>query len=296
MAYADQVTYVVQGIEDEVLKNIQARLTLSLTPLGEQPNATDISQWYQQAPEQIKIAMQPFGYFRTLVTPQLTQLRPGQWQAIFIITPGSRLLVKTVSITLQGQGQFDPKFMDWKQNFPLQSGDPLITEIYQQTKRDFFRIAERQGYLSAKFTTAEIRVDRLQNTADITLSIDTGLRHYYGRLSFNQTPFDDAFLHRFAPFQTGTTYDPQQVQAFQTRLINSGYFSQVQVNPQIEEEQTDVPIDVTLIPAKSQLFTLGGGYSTDTGVRGTFGWDVYRLNAKGHQLQTLVQASQVENN
>jgi translocation and assembly module TamA len=296
LAWADSLSYSVQGVSGDILTNIDNRLKASLAQLGDQPSAAEITQWYRQAPEQIQTAMQPFGYFRARISPQLTQTRDSKWQALFIVHPGARLPVRYVTIELQGQGQFDAALREWKQDFPLRPGEPLVTKAYQQAKRQFFRITDREGYLAAKFTTAEIRIDRLEYYADIILIADTGPRHYYGSLNFNQTPFSEKFLRRFAQFRAGETYDSTQVQTLQKRLVNSGYFKQVQVEPQIQDDQTYVPIDVTLLPAKSQTITVGGGYSTDTGIRGTAGWDIHRVNKNGHQLQTLLQASEIENN
>ena len=41
-------------------------------------------------------------------------------------------------------------------------------------------------------------------------------------------------------------------------------------------------------------YSLGAGYGTDTGVRGTAAWTVPRVNSYGHRFRVQMQLSQIE--
>ena len=54
-----------------------------------------------------------------------------------------------------------------------------------------------------------------------------------------------------------------------------------------------IPIEVRLTPRKRHRYTAGIGYGTDTGVRGRLGWEVRRLNRRGHTLSSELRASEI---
>jgi translocation and assembly module TamA len=70
----------------------------------------------------------------------------------------------------------------------------------------------------------------------------------------------------------------------------------VDVRPQrdLAREHT-VPVEVTVEPRKKHRFSLGLGYGTDTGPRGTLAWKNRRLNRRGHQVQSALELSGIRN-
>ena len=55
-----------------------------------------------------------------------------------------------------------------------------------------------------------------------------------------------------------------------------------------------MPIRITSEPNRRHLYTIAAGYGTDTGARGTLGWEDRRLNDSGHRLRAQVRASGIE--
>jgi translocation and assembly module TamA len=51
-----------------------------------------------------------------------------------------------------------------------------------------------------------------------------------------------------------------------------------------------VPLRITAVKTRA-VYEVGGGYGTDTGIRGTFGWTNSRLNDRGHRLRFELKAS-----
>ncbi len=61
-----------------------------------------------------------------------------------------------------------------------------------------------------------------------------------------------------------------------------------------EVHGTNVPVRADLTPRNRQQYSVGGGYGTDTGFRGSLGWDWRYLTQSGHQFSALIRASQVQ--
>jgi translocation and assembly module TamA len=55
-----------------------------------------------------------------------------------------------------------------------------------------------------------------------------------------------------------------------------------------------VPVNVQLTPAKRRLYSVGGGFTTDTGLHGRLGYTDRRINDDGHQLESRLFLSPVQ--
>lgn len=78
-------------------------------------------------------------------------------------------------------------------------------------------------------------------------------------------------------------------------LIDSGYFSTVDVRPRTENpEDGHIPVDVVLKPRKPHQFTASAGVSTDTGPRLRLGYENRRLNRRGHRLNSRISVSPIQ--
>src|SRR6185295_16021542 len=71
-------------------------------------------------------------------------------------------------------------------------------------------------------------------------------------------------------------------------------FQRVEVLTEKENAQgLEVPIVVELAPAKRQRYTAGLGYGSDTGVRGSAGLEVRRINHLGHRADSETELAGV---
>jgi translocation and assembly module TamA len=167
---------------------------------------------------------------------------------------------------------------------------------YKQSKKTLLDTVERAGYLNAQFKEHSIIIDKKRHAADITLTVDSGKRYYFGDIHFNQTPFDSDFLHRFVGFKTGEPYHYNSIVQLQDALSASNYFQQVAINSDKNKaQQQQIPIHIELTPRPQHLYSIGAGYGTDTGLRANLGWDERYFNRHGHYITALVSGSQMQN-
>lgn len=282
------------GIEKPLLNNVAARLKTQQQSMV--LTKDNIRELYQDAPEQIKIALQPFGYFKPQIAAQLTELSPERWLAAYHIAPGPQLKITQLQVKLTGAGKDEAAFVKFLTELPLHKGDPLLTEQYRNAKLQFFTIAQKLGYLDAQLTKHLIKVNLERYTADIILHFDTGHRYYFGKVKFSKNPLSPRFLQRFVPFREGQPYSSEDILILQKNLNDSNFYQQALVKPNRQMTYDyHVPLEVSLIPLKPQQYSFGVGYGTDTGPRASIGWDWRYLTDTGHHFSSLLRLSPVQN-
>lgn len=293
------IRFELSGITNkEANDNAHKRLMLTADSMGKDLSKLQAAALYQQASKIIMSALEPYGYFKSVVTPISLIAQNGRWFAKFSIIPGPVQLITGLHIQIIGSGQKEVFFDKALLNLPLKVGSPLTMTAYNAAQQKLFNIAQAHGYMDAKFTVHRILVNLEHNTAVIELTFATGPQYFFGPLTFSKNPLSANFLTKFSPFKQGEPYDTDQLLKLQNNLSSSVYFSQVDVEPNLPAAITphyQVPIHVKLIPNKANLFQTGIGYGTDTGARGLLGWNRRIVNSSGNHFQALLQASQVIN-
>jgi translocation and assembly module TamA len=282
-AFSAAATFTIRGIRDKPLINVEKRLE-------EAQQAKPLSSMTEEEVQSHVInALEPFGYFKAQVTVHIISANKAQIQ----IDPGPLTYITSLKIEVIGEGAQNPVVQKTRHQVTLRTGNPLSVPEYNKTKLNLSNSAENQGYLHGTYSKAEILISE-ENTADITLIFDTGPLFYFGQVQFNPTHINPKLLHRFVPFQYGQTYASDQVLKLNTDLSSSGYFSSVVVKPQIGDSKS-VPLNVLLQPVPKYSYTLGGGYGTDTGIRGRAGLYVVPVNQLGHKFNAVAQGSFTQN-
>jgi translocation and assembly module TamA len=291
--HADKVKVEVDGVRRELKANILSVLTLQQENDGKLTEDR-IRRLYAQAPDEIGVALQPFGHYKPQVRSTLRQ--DGKtWIAHFDVDAGPAIKIATVDLKIAGAGADDPDFREIVARFPVREGNVLHHPDYERGKKALSDRAAETGYLDAKFEENQVRVDLQRYRADVVLHFNTGPRYLFGPVYFHQDVLDGKLLTGYIMFTPGEPLDVTKVLQLQNALSDSPYWSRVEVvTRQDQAENLEVPIDVNLVPAKTLRFSGGVGYGTDTGprVKGTF--DFRRLNQRGHRAQISASLSQIE--
>jgi len=286
---ATAVTVEITGLTAPLAQNVRARLTLI-----QEADTADVSRIHYLhglAGAEIREALQPFGYYRPLIEPQLIP-QGEQWMALYRVDPGEPLRLKTVDIRLSGEGQDEPALQALLREYPLRAGDPLNHGLYDESRRSWLTRLTERGYFDARFTTHQIRLDLQQYTAAIHLHLDTGPRYRYAGLTFSPTPLDPALVQRYANLPPGSAYQASNLLDLQKNLLNSGFFSQADVEPLLEQrDQGTVPVRVQLGMHRRHRYQAGAGYGVDTGPRLTLGYRNRYINRYGHSFQSTLRLS-----
>ena len=98
----------------------------------------------------------------------------------------------------------------------------------------------------------------------------------------------------FLDFAEGMPFDSRLLNKAYTDLSFSGYFSRIELQPLVEEAAAGrIPVQVLLEPSDRIEYTVGAGYSTDSGPRVRAGYQNRRLNSKGHRFKSDISVSPV---
>lgn len=279
----------VEGLPAEQRRNVLA--FLSIDRERENPSLQEgrLRRLHERAPEEIRRALTPFGLFRVDVQGELSEAQ-GVWVARYRVEPGEVIPVGSVDVQVSGEGASEVSFPA----AGLAAGQPYSQSAYDAAKSGLRRVAQDRGYLDAHYTRSEILVGLDPYRADVTLHLETGRRYYFGDVHLEQEGFDPEFLHRFVDFQPGDPYAFGSLIGLQRALLDTEYFREVEVAPQLERvEGQRVPIDVTLERNKPNRYRFGVGYGTDTGPRVSADWTRRYIGERGHSAHTLLSLSPV---
>ncbi len=269
----------LEGVDGDQTKNVEAFLSIYRERDAESLTEGRVQRLHERAPEQIKEALAPFGLYRVSVESELTPAADGNWVAKYRITPGSPIPLGKLDVRVTGEGSAEPDQPD----LGLKSGEPFTHAAYEAAKAKLKGFARERGYLDARFAQSRVEVDLDAYRADVTIVLETGPRFYFGEISFEQEGFDPAFLRKFVDVSPGEPFSDKALLGLQGALINTDYFSNVEVHPRLAETADQrVPVDVNLTRSKANRYRFGLGYGTDTGVRGTVDWTRRYIGEQGH--------------
>ena len=296
LARAAGVDVQVHGVDDQLRANVLAFLSFERYRRGGvELNAETVDRLHNRVEREVTAALRPFGYYEPKVESTVTDLGRGDWRVDINIDPGPPVIVQRMEVRVTGPGQNDPLFQRILQNLPMHVGDRLDHQSYESIKSDLQRTAATFGYLDARLTRNEMLVDPPNHTADIALELDTGPRYRFGATTIDQRVISDKLMRRYLRYHEGDYYDLTQVLRTQFALDDAQFFSRLEVLPgDPDRKALTVPVTIRADAGKRHRYSFGGGWATDTGVRGTVTYEDRRINSYGHSLVVQVQASQIQ--
>ncbi|MES0874801.1 autotransporter assembly complex protein TamA [Sinimarinibacterium thermocellulolyticum] len=293
-AHAD-IDVRVSGLDGELLTNVNQRLGIRADAKREDLDVALVEALHRQAFEDIRVALQPYGYYNPVIDGRLQGEAP-EWRARYRVDPGPRTVIDSVELRIDGEGsaELQPQREAILQR--LRAGEPLRHTRYDDAKKALSSAAYARGYLDARFTRAQMRVLADENLARILLHFDTGRRYRFGAVSIEQEVLDADVVERYVTIEPGAVYDPQKLLDTQFALSDLGYFASLEILPQRESaEDGVVPIVIRTTPRARTLYNFGVGYGTDTGARIGAGAEVRRFNRRGHTGKLETRLSEVKN-
>ncbi len=290
----DVLEVTVTGVTGKLHENIMSGLRINLFRQNIDLNESEILRLHRLAPQDITSTLAAYGFHLPTVDATLTSTRIG-WRAAYHVHPGKQVYITNLSVTIVGDGSTVDALRNLSQEIALKEGAPLNHPLYEQEKRRLLREVRSRGYLQAAYTVQEIRIDRLKQSAEIELVLDTGPLHRFGEIVSEQNVIEEDLFYRFVPFKKGDEFDPALLHQLQRDLYRTDFFSQVSVNPRIHDQDAAyIPIIISAQPLPGTSTTaIGLGYATDTGANIRVNYHNRLLNRKGHSaFSSLMLGSQ----
>lgn len=285
----------VEGVDnEEILKNIEATLSIAREKDRDDLDTVRIVQLHDRAIMEIQRAVEPFGYYHARVDTAM--FRDGDdFVARYRVNLGPPVRVQSIAVSVMGEGKATQPFAQLAADFPLHPGDVLDQRLYESRKATFSAAAADSGYLDATFPVSSIRIDREKNVADIALQFDTGPRYKFGAVTFDSSAVDERVLRAYLTFKPGDPFRYDRLLAFQSALGGTPYFSRVEAVAEREKAANrEIPIHVRLTTQRPRRYEVGVGYGTDTGPRLLLDAQFRRINRAGHRFRGHANISQLE--
>ncbi len=281
----------VRGIRGDLRANVRLRLSIAARAGEATLSEAQVRRLHARAGDEIRIALQPFGFYRPVIEPHLVH-DGRRWIARYHVRPGEPVRITVVDVAIEGPGADDPALLRIFPRSRVRPGEPLRHARYDAAKQALQNAAAARGYFDAAVTRARVEVDTAAGEARVDVRMATGPRHRFGAVRFPATPFEDRLLERFVTFRPGEAFRLDELILLQRRLTSSDLFEGVEVEP-LPEEGTDleVPVEVRLRTRPRNRYGVGAGYGTDTGPRGTLSVGRRWVNASAHSLRFEIQVS-----
>jgi len=287
-------TVEIRGVNEAIKSNVLVYLSFERYKHTSGLSTDTLERLHERVEREVQAALKPFGYYEPKVHSQLTDLGHGDWRVTVDIDPGEPVRVQRIEVQVHGPGEGDPLFTKITDNLPLHVGDRLSHALYDNIKGDLQRTAATYGYLDAKLTRSELIVDPKSHQASIALEMQTGARYRFGATTIEQSVVSDLLVRRYLRYRENEPFDFTQLLRTQFALDDAQYFANLEVLPGTpDREAHTVPIRIHADPSRRNWYSVGGGYATDTGPRGTLTYENRRINDLGHRLSVLIQAAQV---
>ena len=90
---AERVSVAVEGVEGDVLESVRASIELRQYE-DRDVSPVEVRRLFERADEQIRAALEPFGYYGADVTGKLERPEPSQYRATFRVKPGEPVIVR----------------------------------------------------------------------------------------------------------------------------------------------------------------------------------------------------------
>lgn len=239
-------------------------------------------------------AAQAVGFYHLTFTSKLTQENQC-WQLFMQLTPNQEVKVQKLNLVINGEGVDDKIFKLLYENPEIKLGDRLNHGFYENLKNRITILAASHGYFDGRFETSSITVNTEENTADIELIYDTGIRYRIGEIRFNQNIFADDFVRRYLNFKSGDYYDTDKLLELKTLYNATNYFNIATASPDLQHLQDHkVDVDIALEERKRRAYSVGLGAGTDTGPRILLGFEDRYVNDYGHSIKADFSYSNVK--
>ncbi|PJG86240.1 autotransporter assembly complex protein TamA [Conservatibacter flavescens] len=273
---AQSVSLKVEGIHNAAL-NDNVRIHVNAI----NPEEADGSERYQSlVSEAIDKALRAEGYYGSIISYH----RNGQ-ELIANVQVGEAVKIAEADVLIIGQASDDEAFQTLDKELP-KPGTQLNHGTYDDYKSALNTLAIKRGYFDAEFLVHRLEVMPSTHQAWWRLLFDSGDRYHYGDIRFHHSQIREDYLRNMLKLKSGEPYLINDLSTLTSDFSSSNWFSSVLIQPELNDKQKIVNLDVSLYPRKKNSMEVGIGYSSDVGPRFQLGWSKPWINNRGHSFRS----------
>jgi len=284
----------IHGGTEAMRHNVRSALSLA-DAMGDEVSDWRLAYLLRIAPDEARQALEPFGHYAPVI--ELTR-NGGEGNEVTVtinLDPGEPVRVRNAGISMTGPGQDDAILQRELARFSPAPGAVFNHAEYEASKLRINRRLAERGYFDAEEISHQVKVLRADHRADVDLQWNSGMRYAMGATTFTQTSLviSENLLSKLVPWQPGQDYHQEHLDALRNSLRRLDYFSQIDIETPIKQAvERQIPVKVTLTPAKRTVYVAGVSYGTDSGNGFRLGVERRYVNARGHKLRLELDHTQ----
>lgn len=256
----------------------------------------------ERTPQEARELLAAEGYLDARVTVATTGEPPAD--VVVSVELGEPVRVTEVQLRFRGaiadaapSNGLTPNIAGARARWTLERGMRFRQEAWEQAK-----LAVLRELLAARFPTAHIvhanaEIDVATRAARLTVDYDSGPEFRFGALEVvGLSRYRSSVVEGLNTIRPGTPYSQRALAELQTRLYTVPYFSAVNVvtEPGTAADPSALPIRVEVTEADRYKIDLGGGYSTNTGLRVQGVYTDINLLERGWRWKSLARIEERE--
>ena len=285
---AADLRMTIAGGNEEQRKIVETALSYIQEHIEKKELTAEFLRSYQgQIDKRVKSALQPYGFFDSEAEITVSRAQDGRLLLQIHVFPGKPVRVTALSVRVQGPGEEENTLQEAIAGFPLQVGDILRQDFYDQGKADLKQKAVAAGFLKADYSRHELLVHRAEHSAEVVLLLESGPRYRFGKTCFEgRESYPERLLKRFLDYREGEFYSERKLSRTRMNFVNADLFRTVDIRPDTLDEATaTAPVLIELDPQPRHRLRPGVGYGTDSGARISLKYHNLNLLKRGHELQ-----------
>ena len=297
-----QLDLSVSGDESDLTTNNKLadllKEHLSLYHRQKTPNmdADQIAFLVQETEKEVAQIVATEGFFNSK-----TEVVENGNQYTIKINLGKRTLVDNVILVLDGAVLNDDElplfYRHLLSEWELPMGQPFRQEDWASSKTLALSGVQRRKYPLAKITESSAKINKEQNTAELTVVIDSKPLVYFGDISIDGIDrYPEKIPRHLAPFARGDIYDFDKLADYQANLEQDGHYGTVAAYADLDNISEDyiVPVKVNLVEVPRQKVDVGLQYDTMDGVGTRLGYTHYNMFKRGYIGSAVLSANRFE--
>ncbi len=297
-AWAENVRLHVKGLSGELEQNVRARLSTVNTDLTINTDGVIADEgFYRRLDEALRQGLRALGYYDPTIDFEFKAKRsPGHSLLIVNVKQGVPVRIAGSDIVLKGEARQDSEYQMLLKKSRPKSGSILNHGHFSDFKASLLSLALRRGYFDAKMVKSQLAVAPQLHQAFWKMEFDSGQHYRFGNVLFQGSQIREDSLQNLVPFRQGEDYSAEKVGELNRRLASTGWFNSAVVSPNFRGAKKSgiLPMDAVVTPRTRNTVELGGGYSSDVGVRFKTSWKKPWMNASGHSLTASADLSAPE--
>lgn len=280
----------IKGIEDRIAKN---NVKLYLEQIAN--DYADGSERYQYLVQTtVDKALRAVGYYNSQYHFEQIE-RKGKKPLLVLNIQLAKEAVKVdeVDLLLQGEAQNDEDFNQLIKKSP-KKGSRLNHKTYENFKSDLESLAFRKGYFDGIWLYHRLEIYPSVYQADWRLGYESGKRYRYGKIYLVGNQINEEYLANVLKIKSGDPYLSSNLSELTQDYLTSNWFSSVMIEPNVNEQDKIVDLNILFQPKKRNEVEIGVGFETEVGPRLQLNWKKPWLNERGHSIETRTYVSKPE--